>query len=244
MELITRVLKDFKSVGFLNSRINGTHPGSVVSVGGVSIKLNVKDYLDLDLSHMGFTRAKVSQLIRSYYDPETVSDWLTRIKFRRGFGSIDADEVFFPHGSHGHDRGPCITAIGFRETRIEPPTLTCFSRSSEFPHKWFADLWSLVGFYHLLGVEELNLTWFISLLWMDARAANYLRVMKVPVQPPYSSFEKFNFRVEEQWDKFVTTDVAISYSLLKNLRRLHRGTKPLVPLTPEYFGSVLTDRGL
>jgi hypothetical protein len=75
---------------------------------------------------------------------------------------------------------------------------------------------------------------------MDARTANYLRVMKDPLNEPFTSNEKFNLRVCQQWNDYIVPDEKeVSFSTLKNLRRLYRGDKKLEPLLPSQFKDYL-----
>ncbi len=234
----TQILDQMKENGFRNSRIKGQHPGHTISVGGLVIEFTHTEHMAYELGDIGYTDSKAKSLIRGYLNKQRYLDWIAALKLQQTHGSIDADIMMFPEGSHGHGRGPCITAMGFRDTRVEPPTLTVFSRSSEFPHKFLADLWMLTGVaesMNLLSVIEpspITVRWFISLLWMDCRTVNYLRVMKNPIQPPYSNDEKFEFRAQEQWEKYIDSDKEVSFATLRNLKKLHRGGKKVSKLTP------------
>lgn len=233
-----QILDQMKSDGFRNSRIKGQHPGHTISVGGILLEFNHTEYMNYQLGDIGYTDSKAKSLIRGYLNKEKYLEWIAALKLQQTHGSIDADIMMFPEGSHGHGRGPCLTAMGFRDTRVEQPTLTVFSRSSEFPHKFLADLWLLTGIaesMNLLSVIEprpIMVRWFISLLWMDCRTINYLRVMKNPIHPPYSNDEKFEFRTKEQWETYIDSEKEVSFSTLRNLKKLHQGQKKVSTLTP------------
>jgi len=232
------ILNQMKRHGFRNSRIKGQHPGHTISVGGLCIEFKHTKYMNYQLGDIGYTDSKARQLIRGYLDKQTYLDWIAALKKQQTFGSIDADIMMFPGGSHGHERGPCITAMGFRDTRVEIPTLTVFSRSSEFPHKFLADLWLLTGIaesmnqLQVITPRPIQVRWFISLTWMDCRTINYLRVMKNPIFPPYSKSEEFEFRTNQQWDTYIDSDKEVSFSTLRNLKKLHQGGKKVSTLTP------------
>ena len=238
------ILNLFKTKGFVNSRIAGCHPGHTVSVGGVMLEIEHQEYVNFELGDIGYTDNKIAQLVRGYLEKESFTAWIELLRHWQKAGSIDADFMFYPKGSHGHDRGPCLTAIGFRDPKMDRPTLTVYSRSSEFPHKFLADLWLLVGVADILTQLKITnrpilIRWFISLTWMDCRTANYLRVMRVPIHPPYTNIEKFNFRVEEQWENYIISDKEVSFSTLKNLKRLYKQDKKVSTSKPSVLARIM-----
>src|ERR1043166_932327 len=108
------ILKGFKTRGFLNSRLSGGHPGHTVSLPSVLLNLKASEFAYFSMGEIGYTDAKIKQLIRGYIQPQRFMEWVDQLRARQAMGSIDADVMFFPGGDHGHERGPCLTAIGFR----------------------------------------------------------------------------------------------------------------------------------
>jgi len=182
----------------------------------------------LTLEQMGYSKAKMTHLIKSYLSKEALEDWIKRIQTKlEDLGVIDSDIVMRTTDSSKHSNGPCILAFSFRWRENGIPHLIVTSRSAELPQIFGGDTIFISAIAELIRRRigfspQVKVTWFISSARIKSRAANFYRLMIHPMKPVYLNRD-FQRHVEKQWSNILADqEKTVSFSKLVKLQKEYK----------------------
>jgi hypothetical protein len=198
-----------------------------VFLNAFDIVIETENHINtMSLESMGYTKSKISHLLRTYLDLDQFWGWIEKIKSTTNdYERVDSDILLRTTDNSKHGNGPCLLGISYRSHRN--PNLTVYSRSAELPQIFGGDTLLISAICDIIS-EELSIitgiqvTWFISSARIKSRSANYYRLMIHPMRISYRDSE-FQRHIEKQWDNILANpDKQVTFSKLVKLQEMYQ----------------------
>lgn len=183
-------------------------------------------FTSLTLEEIGYTKVKITHLLKSYLDPVEYNNWMSLIKeTTESYGKVDSDIGLQTTRNSKHSNGPCIFGFSYRSHIY--PTLTVYSRSVELPQIFGADtlLISAIAQHiaEVADVEGVRINWYISSARIKSRGANFFRLYMYPFTEYRYINEEFHNHVEKQWSNILADqEKKVTFSKLIKLQQEYK----------------------
>lgn len=178
------------------------------------------------LENLGYTKAKILHLCKSYLDPEEYTNWINQIgEVTESYGKVDSDIGLQTTRNSRHSNGPCLFGFSFR-SHIEP-ILTVYSRSIELPQIYGADTLLISAMAeHIaetIGVDNIKVVWYISSARIKSRVANFYRLFTYPYTEYTYANPEFQAHVDKQWNNILANqEKKVTFSKLVKLQEEYK----------------------